>query len=163
MAGRDDIDDLIDQVSGVDEVGARAKRNKAIAMSSQAMEAARAKLLRTTGEVARRAPMGFGAISLATTVTTTYTQRPQRSYHPDVLLIVPSATGLLITSFKVGDEEQLMGSSVPVEMYGTAALSQTLPDDFSAVASGMDLALTMNNPTAGTITGSAGVKGQILR
>lgn len=145
----DDIDDLIDQVSGV---GAAAPAKQGTP-----------RMARSSRDVAKRAPLGFGGFSLTAGSTTTLTTRVQRSFAADRLLVVASATGLVITSIKVGDEEQILGGLVPQEMYGPNALADSRPDDFTPGPGGIDFSITINNPTAGTITGSAGMKGLVKR
>lgn len=115
----------------------------------------------------RRAPLGFledgtGSVgwSLAAVLGDTTTIRAQvsRVTHINRLLLVASATGAVITSLKIGDVEQLLNGAVSVELYGTAALTDTLADDFSPLKSGTDCVITLQNTTAGAITGTAGAK-----
>lgn len=115
----------------------------------------------------RRAPLGFtedgsGAnfFSLAAAVgaITTMRAKVSRVSHVDRLLIVPSAAGAVIESIKVGDEEQTLASGVPVELYGTSALTDTVPDNFSPIGPGLDFIITLRNTTASAITGTIGTK-----
>lgn len=149
----DDIDDLIDQVSGVGAAAPAAARQ----------QQGTPRMARSSRDVAKRAPLGFGTFSLTTGTSVTLTARVQRSFAADRLLVVASATGILITSIKVGDEEQLLGGQVPQELYGPQALADSRPDDFTPGPGGVDFTITLSNPTAGTITGSAGMKGLVKR
>ena len=115
--------------------------------------------------VMRRAALGFPAFALAAAIGATNTQsaKVSRKFHPDRLLIVPSAAGILLDSVKIGDEEQLLAIGVPVELYGTAALNDSLPDNFTPVPSGIDVSITLRNSTAGALTALAGMKGGVPR
>jgi hypothetical protein len=138
-------DELVNQVSGGMMVGA-----------GQPME-------RTKPEIGKRAPLGFGNYSLATTVAGTFTARPQRPFHPDRLLVTSSQLGVLITSIKVGDEEQVLGGSVPAELYGTAALADPKSDDFTPSYGGIDFSISLVNSAGTTSTGAIGMKGYVKR
>lgn len=115
----------------------------------------------------RRAPLGFtedgtGAnfftLAAAIGAITTMRAKVSRVSHVDRLLIVPSGAGAVIESIKVGDEEQTLASGVPVELYGTSALTDTVPDNFSPIGPGLDFIITLRNTTAGAITGTIGTK-----
>lgn len=164
----EEIERLVAAVSGLEEVGA---------VSPAAAAAARARLrpgsgsgprlvgpfTKTAPEMGKRAPLGFGAYSLLTLTSTTLTARVQRAFTADRLLVTASATGILITSIKIGDEEQVLNGSVPQELYGTNAITDSRPDNFTATKGGIDLSITLSNPTAGTITGAVGMKGFVVR
>jgi hypothetical protein len=120
----------------------------------------------------RRAPLGFtedgtgaNSFTLAAVLGTTTTMRAKvsRVAHVDRLLIVPSAPGATIESIKVGDEEQVLASGVPVELYGTTALTDTVPDNFSPIGPGLDFIVTLRNTTATLITGTIGTKAACKR
>jgi hypothetical protein len=144
----DDIDDLIDQVSGV---GAAAQRRGSPQMA------------RSSRDVGKRAPLGFGAYSLATLASTTLTTRVQRSFAADRLLVTSGALGIVITSIKVGDEEQILGGNVPAELYGVNALADSKPDDFTAAPGGVDFSISLTNTSGSTIAGAVGMKGLVKR
>ena len=164
----------LDSVSGENdyEVGAAAANLKnalarqRMAAVSKGMGAPPSPVFaRSAREVLRRASGGFAQFSLAAAIgaTATLSLKVSRVVHIDRLLIVPSGAGIVIDSIKVGDEEQLLTPGVPVELYGTAALTDTLPDNFSPLASGIDLTITLRNTTAGALTALAGVKGSVER
>jgi hypothetical protein len=152
----DDIDALIDEVSGEEFVGA-ARRGQPVARARSAPMA------RSERSVEKRAPLGFGNYTLAAGASTTLTARVQRSFHPDRLLCTSSQLGALITSIKVGDEEQLLGGSVPAELYGTAALADPRSDDFTPSQGGIDFSITISNSAATSTSGAVGMKGLIKR
>jgi hypothetical protein len=140
----DDFDDLVNQVSGVGAAGNPLRRTKA--------------------ELGKRAPLGFGNYSLAAAASVSLTARPQRAFQADRLLVTSSQLGVLITSIKVGDEEQILNSSgVPAELYGTSAMADSRPDDFTASPGGIDFTVTLNNTAASTSTGAVGMKGYVKR
>lgn len=120
----------------------------------------------------RRAPLGFvedgtGALffSLAAIVGSQTTMRGKvsRVAHPDRLLIVPSAPGVVIQSIKVGDDEQLLQAGAPVELYSSDALTDSKPDNFSPVSPALDFTVVLVNTTAVAITGTIGVKADCQR
>ena len=120
----------------------------------------------------RRAPLGFvedgtGAFffSLAAGPNTTTTMKAKvaRAAHSDRLLIVPSAPGVILKSVLVGDEEQLLSAGAPVELYSTAALTDSLPDNFSPLGPALDFSVTLQNTTAAAITGTIGIKASVKR
>jgi hypothetical protein len=140
----DDIDDLVKQAGG------------GKARGSAPME-------RSSREVGKRGPLGFGAYSIATLATQTFTARVQRAFHCDRLLVTSAAIGMLITSIKIGDEEQILGGSVPAELYGTNALADVKPDDFTPAPAGLDISITLMNTSLATIAGTIGMKGFVKR
>lgn len=163
VSGADtDIDAMVNAVGEEYEIGADGAVRRKVPRRGAAPAGQRPGFQRTAAQIQRRPALGFGAFSIATTATATLTARPQRAFKGNRLLIVPSAAGLLIQSFRIGDEEQLLNPGVPVEMYGPLALADD-PDDFTPLASGMDAVLVLSNPTGGTITGSAGIKGFVFR
>lgn len=120
----------------------------------------------------RRAPLGFSEdgtghnyFTLAASIgaITTMRAKVSRVAHVDRLLIVPSAAGAVLESVKVGDEEQTLASGVPVELYGTSALTDTVPDNFSPIGPGLDFIVTLRNTTASGITGTIGTKCAVKR
>jgi hypothetical protein len=146
----DEIDQLIDQAAGV---GAAAPRR---APGSPT-------LVRSDRTVGKRAPLGFGVYSLATLASVTLTARVQRAFQADRLLVTSSQLGVMITSVKVGDEEQLLGGSVPAELYGVNALADSKPDDFTPSPGGIDFSVSLTNSAGTTSTGAVGMKGYVKR
>lgn len=147
----DQVDELIDAaISGEEFVGA-------------AGQAASRPMARTKAEVAKRAPLGFGTYSLAAAAVTILTARPQRAFHPDRLLVTSSQLGVIINSIKIGDEEQVLGGSVPAELYGTSALADPKSDDFTPSGGGLDFSITLTNSAATASTGAVGMKGLVKR
>lgn len=144
-----EIDELVNQVSGEYVGAARGTDSKAWERSKRS--------------TAKRAPLGFGNYSLATTVSVTLTTRPQRAFHPDRLLVTSSQLGVVITSIKIGDEEQTLGGTVPAELYGINALADSKVDDFSPIPSGIDASVSLNNTAGTTTTGAVGMKGAVKR
>jgi hypothetical protein len=142
----DDIDRMIDEASGV---GAAPRSAKPMNRSDRT--------------VAKRAPLGFGVFSLATLTSVTLTATVQRPFMADRLLVVTSQTGVIITSIKIGDEEQILSGNVPAELYGTGALADSKPDDFTPSPAGIQLSVTLNNTAGTTTTGSVGMKGYVKR
>ena len=120
----------------------------------------------------RRAPLGFleagtGAnfFTLLPVIgaTTTMTGKVSRTAHADRLLIVPSDPGVVLESVKVGDNEQLLASGAPVELYSTAALTDRIPDNFSPLGPALDFVVTLKNTTVLDITGTIGIKASVKR
>lgn len=127
---------------------------------------------RTSPETERRAPLGFteeatgkNFFTLGATIgaTTTMRAKVSRAASIDRMLIVPSDPGAVLDSIRVGDEEQMLASGVPVELYGSEALTDSVPDNFSPIGPGLDLIITLRNTTAAAITGTIGVKANCRR
>lgn len=128
---------------------------------------------RSARETARRAPLGFvedgtgalGSFSIAAGPGTQTIVRGKvsRVAHVNRILIVPSAPGIVIQSIKVGDEEQMLAQGVPAELYGASALTDTIPDDFSPLQTGIDMVITLVNTTAAPVTGTIGSKATCKR
>lgn len=125
---------------------------------------------RSPRDTERRAPCGFvedgtGAFfaTVGAGLTSTMRAKVSRTAHVNRLLIVPSAPGLVLDSIKVGDEEQLLASGCPVEIYSAPALTDTLPDNFSPLGPALDLIVTMRNTTGAGITATIGFKAECRR
>ena len=114
--------------------------------------------------VRRRAALGFPSSTIpANTALMVATQQVSRVFHPDRLLVVPAAPGLVIDSLLVGDEEQMITAAAPVELYGTQALTDRLPDNFTPVQTGTTVRITLRNTTGADIDVTAGMKGGVER
>jgi hypothetical protein len=120
---------------------------------------------RSSRDTERRAPCGFvedgtGAFfaTVGAGLTSTMRAKVSREAHVDRLLIVPSAPGLVLDQIKVGDEEQLLASGCPVEIYSAPALTDTLPDNFLPLGPALDFIVVMRNTTLATITATIGFK-----
>ena len=193
VSGDDEADDFIDglvEVGAIEEVGARRLRGtrgsvRAKMLRKLIRSARRSARSRQVGSglpsppfgqsqrsTERRAPLGFvedtsGAnfFTLAATIgaVTTMRGKVSRTAHADRLLIVPSAPGVVLQSIKVGDEEQILSSGAPVELYSTAALTDAVPDNFSPLGPALDFIIVLQNTTAGAITGTIGVKASVKR
>jgi len=191
--GDDDEDDeAIDglvEVGAIDEVGARRlkrtrgrrKRRRLLASMLKAYKKKRKNVGaglpsppfgQSQRSTERRAPLGFVEDTTGTNffslpgvigATTTMRAKVSRAAHPDRLLIVPSAPGVVLQSVKVGDEEQLLASGAPVELYSAAALTDAVPDNFSPVGPALDFVVTLLNTTAVAITGTIGIKASVKR
>lgn len=150
----DDIDQLIDAAN---QVGAATPTRQ------QASTPQGARMARSDRTVYKRAPLGLGTFNLAAGASVTLTATVQRSFMADRLLVVASQAGVLITSIKVGDEEQILGGNLPAEAYGPSALADTRSDDFTPAPAGIQLSVTLQNLAATVTTGSAGMKGLVRR
>lgn len=168
----DYVDMLLDAgISGIQEIGNMSSEEigamvKAAARKRMPGGAPPSPMFgQSSRDTLRRAPLGFTVFTLAAAIGATNTQssKVSRKFHADRLLIVPSGAGIVIDSIKVGDEEQLLSIGVPVELYGTLALTDSLPDNFSPVPSGIDVSITLRNTTAGALTALVGLKGGVER
>lgn len=157
------------QVGALTEVGARQVRRMLGARKRPAVGGGLPSppFAQSGRDTERRAPLGFvedgtgrNFFTLAAAIGSITTMRAKvsRVSHVDRLLIVPSAAGAVLESVKVGDEEQTLASGVPVELYGTSALTDTVPDNFSPIGPGLDFIITLRNTTAVAITGTIGTK-----
>jgi hypothetical protein len=114
--------------------------------------------------VFRRAPLGFPTLTVAANASNTFvTQQVSRVYHPDRLLIIPAAPGLVIDSIRVGDEEQTVTPGAAVELYGVEALTDSKPDNFSPVQTGTTVTILIRNTTGAPIAVTMGMKGGVER
>jgi hypothetical protein len=114
--------------------------------------------------VFRRAPLGFPSGTVPANSTLAFvTQQVSRVYHPDRLLIIPAAPGLVIDSIRVGDEEQTVTAGAAVELYGVEALTDSKPDNFSPVQTGTAVTILLRNTTAAGIAVTLGMKGGVER
>jgi hypothetical protein len=154
-------------VGALTEVGAEALR---VATAGATHGLPSPAFQRSARDTARRAPCGFvedgtGAFfaTVGAGLTTTMRAKVSRTAHVNRLLIVPSAPGLVLDSIKVGDEEQLLASGCPVEIYSAPALTDTLPDNFSPLGPALDLIVTLRNTTGATITATIGFKAECRR
>lgn len=127
---------------------------------------------RSARDTTRRAPLGFVEdgtgfffFSLAAVIGSTTTMRAKvsRTAHTDRLLIVPTAPGVVLQSVQVGDEEQLLSAGAPVELYSVAALTDSVPDNFSPLGPALDFVVVLFNTTANLITGTIGIKAAVDR
>lgn len=150
----DEIDNLIAQAAGEDYVGAAGARARAPKPGV---------LVRSERTVGKRAPLGFGTYSLAAAASVTLTATVQRAFQADRLLVTSSQLGVVISSVKIGDEEQLLGGTVPAELYGINALADSKPDDFTPSPGGIQLSVSLTNNAATTSTGAVGMKGYVKR
>lgn len=166
VEGEDLVSGLV-SVGALTEVGARAVRKALRRRRPVGQGLPSPPFAQSTRETERRAPLGFvedgtgrNYFTLAASIgaITTMRAKVSRVAHVDRLLVVPSAAGAVFESIKVGDEEQTLASGVPVELYGTSALTDTVPDNFSPIGPGLDFIVTLRNTTASAITGTIGTK-----
>jgi hypothetical protein len=179
----DDVSGLEHEIAGLVQVGALtevgAQRVRARMSSIRQRQAAPVgrglpspPFAQSTRDTERRAPLGFTedgtgrnyfTLAAAIGAITTMRAKVSRVSHVDRLLIVPSSAGAVIESIKVGDEEQTLAAGVPVELYGSSALTDTVPDNFSPIGPGLDFIITLRNTTASGITGTIGTKAACKR
>lgn len=175
----DMVDSMLATISGIDdigydeigemsdeEVGAKVKRaaRRARAVAPAAAAPSAGSFVRSSRDIIRRAPGGFPTFALAASIGATTTLSVKVSRPTDItrLVAVPSGAGIVMDSLKVGDEEQLLTSGVPVEMYGAAVFDQK-PDNFTTLPAGIDLTITLRNTTAGALSCNIGFKGEVRR
>lgn len=180
--GMDEDYELDEHIGGLVEVGALTEvgaatvkalvKKMADHLKSKSGQKPSPPFARSARDTERRAPLGmtedgtgrsFFTLAAAIGATTTMRGKVSRVAHVNRLLIVPSAPGVVIGSIKVGDEEQCLAAGVPVEIYGTSALTDTEPDNFSPLGPALDFQVTLVNTTAGAITGTIGCKAACKR
>ena len=124
---------------------------------------------KTAPNTERRSPLGFKdadgntSFNIAAGDTVTMSAKASRVIHINRLLIQPSAVGLVIDSFKIGDDEQVLSSGAPAELYGPEALTDTIPDNFVPLQSGLEVEVVLRNTSAAAITGTIGCKATCKR
>jgi hypothetical protein len=176
VSGMEDTISGLVSVGALTEVGANQLRRKAKGGQRPAPQPGSRlpspPFAQSGRDTERRAPLGFTEDGSGTAFftlpavlgsTTTMRAKVSRVAHVDRLLIVPSAPGVVIESIKVGDEEQTLAGGVSAELYGTTALTDTVPDNFSPIGPGLDFIVTLKNTTAGAITGTIGTKASCKR
>lgn len=164
------------RVGALDQQGAakllNAGRKMIQSAGSSGRQGASPAFGRSSRDTVRRAPLGFKedstgnsyfTLAAAVGATTIMRGKVSREAHVNRLLIVPSATGVVIESMKIGDEEQCLEGGVPAELYGSTALTDTEPDNFQPLDKGLDFVITFKNTTAGAITGTIGCKASCKR
>lgn len=177
--GMDFTDELQTEIGALVDIGALTEVGAADVLSAVKKVARKVggnlpspPFARSSRDTERRAPLGMVEdgtgrkyFTLAATIgaTTTMRGKVSRVAHVNRLLIIPSAAGAVIASLKVGDEEQCLAGGVPVELYGTSALTDTEPDNFSALGPALDFIVTLENTTASAITGTIGCKAACKR
>lgn len=183
----DMVDTMLEAVSGLDQVGLAEigyESDEEVGRKVKQMAAARARgvpmhaahlapapanpaartFLRSSREVARRAPGGVPGVTLAAAIGDVKTTTVTLSRPVDIsrLVLVATAAGAVLDSLKIGDEEQLLSNGVPVELY-SSTLFDPRPDNFSTLPSGIPMTFTFRNTTAGAITVNIGFKGEVNR
>lgn len=149
--------DRVGYDGGITRVGAEAGQMPGVAPPSPPFG-------RSGRYVFRRAPLGFPSASVAASSSATFTtQQVSRVFHPDRLLIIPSAPGLVMDSLRVGDEEQTVTPGAAVELYGVEALTDSKPDNFSPVQTGTTVTVLLRNTTLAAISVTMGMKGGVER
>lgn len=119
---------------------------------------------RSDRELLRRAPLGFPDATVgANASVNVVSQQVSRVFHPDRLLAVPSAPGIVVDSIRIGDEEQTVTAGAPIELYGVQALTDSLPDNFSPVQTGTTVTIALRNTTGAAIDVTMGMKGGVQR
>jgi hypothetical protein len=175
------VDQMLQAVSGLDEVGYdsfsrlsdqevgaivknRARQGAAARPAAAVAAGQPGSFVRGTRELNRRAPAGFPTFSLAAAIGATSQQSITLSRPADItrLVIVPSAAGVVMDSMKIGDEEQLLNSGVPVELFA-ANVVDPRSDNFTTLPSGIPLTILLRNTTAGAITANIGFKAEVQR
>lgn len=160
-------------VGKLDEIGAmNLRRMISAATGNHAGVPPSPPFQRSSRDTSRRAPLGmvedgtganFFSLPAVVGSTTTMRGKVSRTAHINRLLIVPSAPGVVIESLKIGDVDQNLASGVPVELYGTTALTDSEPDNFDPLGPGLDLVITLKNTVAVAITGTIGSKALVKR
>jgi hypothetical protein len=133
----DAVDELLkgadDGVQGYDIVGA----------------AQRAQLRNRQPTRLQRLALGLGITSLAATTSAIVTVTPQVPFKLERL--ISQSTGLTVNDVKVGTNSQFVGAgSIPIEVFARDAIGVSLKGD--TAVPGVDIALSVSNPTAGVLT-----------
>ena len=145
----DAVGDVLDDLLADDSAGA---------ISPQAF---RRGVKTKVNRVLRRFPIGLGATSVAAAATLTISVNPQLPFKIERLLI-PGSAGLLITDLKVGTVSQFVApGSIPVEVFAADSIGVFLKGD--TAVPGVNIDLTVNNPTGGAIVLSGAYIGVALQ
>lgn len=102
-----------------------------------------------------------GNVSVAANTTVNFTANPQHHFKPERLTTIGGA-GLLITNILVGTDSQFVAAgSIPVEFFQAANEDVTFNADTGRP--GVEITITVQNPTAAPIVFSAAVLGTVIR
>lgn len=108
----------------------------------------RAKIRQTQPSKLQRLALGLGVTAVAATSSAVVTVTPQVPFKLERL--ISQSTGLLINDVKVGTNSQFVGAgSIPIEIFGRDAIGVGLKGD--TAVPGVDIALYVSNPTAGSL------------
>lgn len=109
----------------------------------------------------RRLYLPLGSTSILAAATVTITANPQHPFKAERLVVVGGA-GLLITNIQIGTDSQFVAAgSLPVEVFQPNNEDATFNAD--TARPGVDIAITVNNPTAGAVVFAGAVLGTVLR
>lgn len=110
----------------------------------------------------RRLYLPLGSTSIGIGATVTITANPQHPFKAERLVVFPSAVGLLITNIQIGTDSQFVAAgSVPAEVFQAQNEDATFNAD--TARPGVEISLTVNNPTAGAITFGGAILGTVIR
>ena len=154
VVGADDVSaEVADILSGVGDdelVGAVGPRRRGV------------RLRRKAPTRVRRLYLPLGSTSIGVGATVTITSNPQHPFKAERMILFPSAVGLLITNLQIGTDSQFVAAgSMPVELFAAANEDATFNAD--TARPGVEIAMTVNNPTAGAITLGGGILGTVVR
>lgn len=154
----DDIEALMDlaeeEVAGLERVGQDVPD-----------PGRRAGLQRQQRELVKRRPLGFApetSNTVAAGATETFTATAKRGLRVNRLLVSTTAAGIVINSIKMGDVEQVLTPGVAAEAYGPDALTDSVPDNFDAIAANTEVTIEVENPTASPIDVTVAAKCAVL-
>lgn len=109
----------------------------------------------------RRYPLGLGATIIGPGATAIITANPQLPFRVN-RLVTAGGAGLLIDNVQVGTVSQFVAAgSVPVEIFAPDAVAVELKGD--TAVPGVNVQITVSNPTAGPITFSAAIIGLVAQ
>lgn len=134
----DVVDDLL---SGVDDEMLEGYGEEIVGAAGRTRRKIQAKQL-------NRLAIGIGSTSIAANTSVVVTVTPQLPFRLE--RFVSPSTGLQITDIKVGTNSQFVGSgSIPIEVFAANSVGVSLKGD--TAVPGVDIALGLSNPTAGTL------------
>lgn len=98
----------------------------------------------------RRYPLGLGNATVLAGGTAILKGVPPLLFRTDRLMLVPTAPGLLVTQIMAANVAQSLGSNgSPVEAFGPGSFGAAMTGQ--TVSPGVEVAVTISNPTAGPI------------
>lgn len=176
----DDWDDIEDELDAAmegyggeiigdefeDEIGApwRRRRRRRRRRPRRRRYGKRKALRRVRNRQLRRYPLGLGATVIGAGATAIISANPQLPFRVNRLVVAINAgsTGLLIDNLQVGTVSQFVAAgSVPIDVFAPDAVAVQLKGD--TAVPGVNVQITVSNPTGGALTFAGAIIGTVAQ
>ena len=156
-----ELDEILAGEDDDDEIGRRRSKKARRKRRKAKLARARMKALRKVrNRQLRRYPLGLGATSIGAGATAIIAANPQLPFR--VQRLVTPSTGLLIDNLAVGTVSQFVSAgAVPVEVFAPNSFAVSLRGD--TAVPGVQVQITVSNPTGGALTFSGAIIGAVAQ